>query len=76
MQYYREPQILALLSTEKICEFGVDKIDFYGYRFRKDGLKPTMEKVKKVRDSKRKEIKEAVKSFLGMVGYLSKFIDI
>ena len=57
------------------CEFGVDEIDFYGYRFTKDGLKPTIEKVKAVRDSKRPETKEAVKSFLGMVGYLSKFID-
>ena len=57
------------------CEFGVDEIDFYGYRFTKDGLKPTTEKVKAVKDSKRPETKEAVKSFLGMVGYLSKFID-
>ena len=57
------------------CEFGVDEIDFYGCRFTKDGLKPTIEKVKAVRDSKRPETKEAVKSFLGMVGYLSKFID-
>ena len=38
-------------------------------------MKPTIEKVKAVRDSKRPETKEAVKSFLGMVGYLSKFID-
>ena len=38
-------------------------------------MKPTIEKVKAVRDSKRPETKEAVKSFLGMLGYLSKFID-
>ena len=57
------------------CEFGVDKIDFYGYRFTKEGLKPTSEKVRAVKDSNRPETKEAVKSFLGMVGYLSKFVD-
>ena len=51
------------------------KIDFYGYRFTKDGLKPTIEKVEAVRDSNCQETKEAVKSFLGMVGYLSMFID-
>ena len=62
------------LNREK-CEFGVDEIEFYGYRFTKDGLKPTVEKVRAVKDSKRPETKEAVKSFLGMVGYLSKFID-
>ena len=38
-------------------------------------MKPTIENVKAARDSKRPETKEAVKSFLGMVGYLSKFID-
>ena len=51
------------------------KIDFYGYRFAKDRLKHTIEKVEAVRDSKRPETKEAVKRFLGMVGYLSMFID-
>ena len=56
------------------CEFGVDEIEFYGYRFTKDGLKPTTEKVKAVKDSNRPESREAVKSFLGMVGYLSKFM--
>ena len=38
-------------------------------------MKPKIEKVKAVRDSKRPETKEAVKRFLGMVQYLSKFID-
>ena len=57
------------------CEFGVDQIDFYGYRFMKLWLKSTREKVKAVRDTKRPETKEAVKSFLGIVGYLSKFLD-
>ena len=66
---------LGITFNREKCEFGVDEIDFYGYRFTKDGLKPTIEKVKAVRDSKRPETKEAVKSFLGMVGYLSKFID-
>ena len=63
----------------KFCEvsivFGVDEIDFYGYRFTKEGLKPTHEKVKAVKESAQPESKEAVRSFLGMVGYLSKFID-
>lgn len=57
------------------CEFGVEEIEFFGYKFTKDGLKPTLGKVKAVKDSKRPETKEAVRSFLGMVGYLSKFID-
>ena len=50
------------------------KLEFYGYKFTKDGLKPTHEKVKAVKEAKAPESKEAVRSFLGMIGYLSKFI--
>lgn len=53
----------------------MDEIDFYGYRFTKNGLKPTAEKVKAVKDSNPPETKEAVGIFLGMIGYFSKFID-
>ncbi|CAC5366629.1 unnamed protein product [Mytilus coruscus] len=56
------------LNRDK-CEFGVNELEFYGYKSTKDGLKPTHEKVSAV-----KEAKEAVRSFLGMIGYLSKFI--
>ena len=66
---------VGIIFNREKCEFPADEIDFYGYRFMKDGLKPMTEKVKAVKDSKRPETKEAVKSFLGMVGYLSKFID-
>ena len=66
---------VGITFNREKCEFGVDEIDFYGYRFTKDRLKPTTEKVKAVKDSKRPETKEVVKSFLGMVGYLSKFTD-
>jgi hypothetical protein len=61
------------LNREK-CEFGVDELEFYGYKFTKDGLKPTHEKIKAVKEAKAPESKEAVRSFLGMIGYLSKFI--
>ena len=56
------------------CQFGVEELEFYGYRFTKEGLKPTLDKVKAVKDSRCPETKEAVRSFLGMTGYLSKFI--
>ena len=54
--------------------FRVEELEFYGYRFTKDGLKPTLDKVQAVKDSRCLETKEAVRSFLGMTGYLSKFI--
>lgn len=55
--------------------FGVEELEFYGNRFTKDGLKPTSDKVMAVKNYKSPQTKEAVESFLGMVGYLSKFID-
>ena len=60
-------------SPEK-CQFGAKEIDFYGYKFSEDGLKPADDKIKAVREAGRPEDKTAVKSFLGMIGYLSKFI--
>lgn len=56
------------------CQFGVEEIEFYGYRFTKDGLKPTPDKVRAVKECKEPKSKEEVRSFLGMLGYLSKFI--
>jgi hypothetical protein len=37
-------------------------------------LKPTHEKVKAVKEAKSPESEEEVRSFIGMNGYLSKFI--
>lgn len=60
-------------NTDK-CQFGVNEIEFYGHHFTKEGLKPSPEKIRAVKESKAPESKEAVRSFLGMTGYLSKFI--
>ena len=54
--------------------FGVSELEFYGYRFSSEGLKPTEDKVKAVKDCKPPQSRDEVKSFLGMIGYLSKFI--
>lgn len=56
------------------AEFAKEDIEFYGYRFTKDGLKPSEDKVRAIKDAPRPESKTAVRSFLGMTGYLSKFI--
>ena len=56
------------------CQFAYKELEFYGYRFTDEGLKPSEDKVQAVKQSKAPESKEAVRSFLGMIGYLSKFI--
>ena len=56
------------------CEIGVRELEFYGYRFTIEGLKPTQEKVRAVNECKPPGSRDENRSFLGMTGYLSKFI--
>ena len=56
------------------CHFGQSQITFYGYRFDQEGLKPTPEKVQAIYECEPPRSKTEVRSFLGMTGYLSKFI--
>ena len=56
------------------CQFGVEKKEFCGHKFTKDGLKPNPEKIRAVKESSPPESKQAERSFLGMTGYFSKFI--
>ena len=52
----------------------MQELDFYGYRFTSEGLKPTHEKCRAVKECSSPNSREEVKSFLGMIWYLSKFI--
>ena len=56
------------------CEFGRTELEFYGYRFSQHGLTPRSDKVKAIRDCSAPTSKSEVRSFLGMTGYLAKFI--
>ena len=57
------------------CQFGKEQIEFFGHVFTKDGLKPSPDKVRAVKECGMPENKEAVRSFLGMAGYLDNFIQ-
>ena len=52
----------------------MEQIEFFGHGFTKDGLKPSPDKVRPVKECGVPENKEAVRSFLGMAGYLDNFI--
>ena len=56
------------------CQFGINKLEFYGYIFSKDGLKPTTGKIRAIEKCSTPKSKSDVRSSLGMAGYLSKFI--
>ena len=56
------------------CQFWKEQIEFFGHVFTKDGLKLSPDKVRAIKECAKPENKEAVRSFLGMAGYLDSFI--
>ena len=61
------------LNGEK-CTFGMDKVVFMGILLSKHGIGPTEEKVRAVKEATRPTSASEVRSFLGLVGFSSRFI--
>ena len=61
--------------NEEKRQFGKEQIEFFANVFTKDGLKPSPDKVKAIKECSPPESKEAVRSFLGMDGYLDNYIS-
>ena len=65
----------GITFSKSKCHFGQTQITFYGYQFDQEGLKPTPEKVQAIYEYEPPRSKTEARSFLGMTGYLSKFIS-
>ena len=61
------------LNGEK-CTFGMGKAVFMGILLSKHGIGPTEEKVRAVKEATRPSSASEVRSFLGLVGFSSRFI--
>ena len=57
------------------CQFDTNKISFLGLLFSKEGIKPDTEKISDLREAKRPQTKEEIRSFLGMAGFSRGFIE-
>ena len=57
------------------CEFGKEEVEFYGVRFTGEDMKPAKKKVRALKECGEPSSKEGVRSFLQMVGYMSRFIQ-
>jgi hypothetical protein len=57
------------------CKFGVSEVSYIGHLLTKDGLKPDPTKVKAISEMPTPQDTEALHRFLGMINYLSKFIN-
>lgn len=62
-----------LLNIEK-CIFGQEEVKFLGHELSAEGISPMKEKVKAIQAFRTPENPQEVKSFLGMTGFLMKFI--
>lgn len=60
--------------NDKKCEFKVQEVDWLGHRLSNKGINADEKKVEAVRNFRAPENKEELRSFLGLVTYLGKFI--
>lgn len=60
--------------NEKKCLFGAEEIDFLGWRISKYGFKPTEQKIEAIKNFRRPESTEEIRSFLGLVNFVGNCI--
>lgn len=63
----------VLLNPSK-CELKKTEIIFLGHKLSKDGVRPTDDKVEAIRKCREPKTKEELRSFLGLVTFLSRFL--
>lgn len=56
------------------CVFDKEHLDFFGYTFGPEGMSPDQKKVQAINDATPPENSAALRSFLGTVNYVSRFI--
>ena len=61
------------LNADK-CQFNMDRLIFMGILLLEKGIGPTEERVRAVTEAREPESDTEVQSFLGLVGYSSRFI--
>lgn len=61
------------LNNDK-CKFGVDRVEFMGHTLSTEGISATKSKIDAVRQFREPETAEEVRSFLGLVNFVGRFI--
>lgn len=59
----------------KKCEFDKEEIDFLGFTITKDGIRPTQSKIDAIQNFRRPKERKEVKSFLGLVTFISGSLE-
>jgi len=63
-----------LTVNGKKCKFGIEEVSYFGYRVSKSGIKPSSEKVEAIKAFVEPKNSTELRSFLGLLTYLSRFI--
>lgn len=63
----------VIINSEK-CSFGMDSVRFLGFRVSDEGWQIENEKIGALKDARKPESTAEVKSFLGLVTFIDKFI--
>ena len=66
---------VGLQLNLKKCQFRVKSVSYVGHQFTEHGLKPDTSKVKAITEMPPPEDQAALQRFLGMLNYLSKYIE-
>lgn len=64
----------GLTLKEEKCEFGVDAVQYLGYKVSKNGLETLPERLKPIMDAPPPTCVTELKSYLGMLTYYSRFL--
>ena len=65
--YYRERDITDSDNRQKF-QFEKKQMEFFGHVLNKDGLKPSPDKTRAIKECRVPENKETMRSFLGITG--------
>lgn len=65
----------GITFNKEKCKFEKEEIESFGRVFTKDGLKPSPDKVKAIKECGAPKSKEELKGFLGIAGYQHNFIQ-
>ena len=68
-------QNAGLTANLEKCEFGKNKIEFFGLVFSDNGVSPDPKKVADLHDAKEPQNQSEVRSFLGMAQFSARFIQ-
>ncbi|KAK2718380.1 hypothetical protein QYM36_005628 [Artemia franciscana] len=71
---FRRARVKGIRFNSEKSEFSKDKVKYFGHIISRDGIKPDPEKIRAIQDMPSPQSKEELRTLLGMLNFLSKYI--